>query len=144
MKTLENAKKQKKNKKKWYIIQTKKFSYYIWSLPLIPIVEFLYHIKMWLYNRRKWDKEKAIKIIDFVLPDIIEWSEKDNAYYYSMEWGTSHLWKKALIWHRPWAKKFAWRLHRFIQEEYEVAGYKKEIINEYSETWVKFSKEEKG
>lgn len=122
----------------------KKFSYYIWSLPLIPIVELLYYIKMWFYNRRKWDKEKAIKIIDFVLPDIIEWSEKNNAYYYSMEWGTNHLWKKALIWHRPWTKKFAWRLHRFIQEEYEVADYKKEIINEYGEIWVKFSKEEKG
>ena len=38
MAQFDNAKKEKKNKRKWYIINGKKYSYYIWALPILPIV----------------------------------------------------------------------------------------------------------
>ena len=141
MKNLDKAKKAKqKQNKKWYILHTKKYSYYIWALPLLPFVILIDYIKDWYYNRLIWSNERAIKVLNKALPKIIEWVEEDKSFYYCMDWGTSQLYNRAPFFSRKWARKFAWKLHRFIKEEFEIEGYKKSIeTDNYEEVWVRFS-----
>lgn len=141
MKNFDKAKKQNKsNNKKWYILHTKNYSYYIWALPLLPFVILVDYIKHWYYNRLIWSNERAIKVLNKALPKIIEWVEADKSFYYCMDWGTSQLYNRAPFFSRKWARKFAWKLHRFIKEEFEIEGYKKSIeTDNYEEVWVRFS-----
>lgn len=138
MAQFDNAKKEKKNNRKWYIINGKKYSYYIWALPILPIALLADKIKDYNYNRRVWSEEKATKVLDYVLPQVLEWVEENKAFYYCMEWGHSQLWKKARRRDRKWAYKFDWRLHNFIKDGYENAGYIKSIEEDFYEIWVKF------
>lgn len=130
---------EKKYRRKWYEIQGKKYTYYIWALPILPLVLLADKIKDYRYNRRVWSAEKATKVLDYVLPQVLEWVEDDKAFYYSMEWGHSQLWRKARRRDRKWAYKFAYQLHKFIQNGYENAEYIKTVEQDnYYETWVKF------
>ena len=141
MKNFDKAKKQNKNKnKKWYILHTKNYSYYIWALPLLPFVILVDYIKHWHYNQLTWSNEKAIKVLNKALPKIIEWIEEDKSFYYCMDWGTSQLYNNAPFFSRKWARKFARKLQCFIKEDFEIEGYKKSIeIDNYEEVWVRFS-----
>ena len=130
---------EKKYRRKWYEIQGKKYTYYIWALPILPLVLLVDKIKDYRYNRRVWSEEKATKVLDYVLPQVLEWVEEDKAFYYSMEWGHSQLWRKARRRDCKWAYKFAYQLHKFIQNGYENAEYVKTVEKDnYGETWVKF------
>ena len=136
------TRKEKQNHKKWWIINGKKYSYYIWVLPLIPFVLLYDKISDYLYARRVWDEEKAIKVLDRVLPYVLEWVEEDDAYYYCMDWGYSSLWRKAPLTMRKWARKFDFNLHQFIKNGYQKDGYEKTIEGDRYETWIKFKKYE--
>jgi hypothetical protein len=57
------AKTTAKPKKKWWIINTNRYSYYIWALPFIPFIELSDKIKEYRSKRRVWNKEKATKIL---------------------------------------------------------------------------------
>jgi hypothetical protein len=128
----------KPKKKPWYQIQSKQYTYYIWSLPLVPIVLLVDKCQEWAGKRRVWSEEKATKVLDAVLPKVLEYVEEDNAYYYSMEWGTSALWRKAPRKYRKWAFKFEYHLKTFIRDGYENTDYTKTIEKDYYETWIKF------
>lgn len=142
MKDFEYAKtRENKSKRKWYVINGKKYSYYIWALPLIPFVVAYDKVSEWAYNRREWSEETACKVLDHVLPYILEWVEEDNAFYYCMDWGYSNLWRKAPLHLRKWAMKFDYKMHKFIEEGYQKEGYSKSVEKDYYETWVKFQKE---
>lgn len=136
------TRKEKQNHKKWWIINGKKYSYYIWALPIIPFVLLYDKISDYLYARRVWDEEKAIKVLDRVLPYVLEWVEEDDAYYYCMDWGYSSLWRKAPLTMRKWARKFDFNLHQFIKNGYQKDGYEKTIEGDRYETWIKFKKYE--
>lgn len=139
MKSFEYAKtKKNKPKKKWYVIHGKKYSFYIWALPLVPFVMAYDKIAEWAYNRRVWNEQTARDILNRVLPYVLEWVEEDNAYYYCMDWGYSSIWRKAPFTKRKWAKKFDYKLHHFVKEGYEHPNYAKTIENDGYETWVKF------
>jgi hypothetical protein len=138
MAQFDKAKVEKKSNRKWYIIYGKQYSYYIWALPIIPIVVLCDKIKDYNQKRRVWSEEKATKVLDYVLPQVLEWVEEDNAFYYNMEWGASALWRKARRRDRKWAYKFDYRLHNFIKDGYENAEYIKTIEKDYYETWIKF------
>lgn len=133
---------EKQSRKKWWIINGKKYSYYIWALPLIPFVILYDKISDYLYARRVWDEEKAIKVLDRVLPHVLEWVEEDEAYYYCMDWGYSNLWRIAPLTMRKWARKFSYNLHQFIKNGYQKDGYEKTIEGDRYETWIKFKKYE--
>ena len=144
MKDFEYAKIRKnKSEKKWYVIHCKKYSYYIWALPIIPFFVAYDKISEWAYNRRVWNEETARKVLDHALPYILEWIEEDNAFYYCMDWGNSSLWRKAPITKRKWAHKFAYELQKFIKEGYENSNYVKSVENDGYDTWIKFQKENK-
>ena len=133
---------EKQSRKKWWIINGEKYSYYIWALPLIPFVLFYDKICEYLYKRRVWDEVKATKVLNYILPHILEWSEEDNAYYYCRDWGHYILCEKAPFTMRKWTIKFSANLHQFIKDGYQPEGYKKTVENDGYETWIKFKKYE--
>ena len=128
----------KKSNKKWYIINGKKYSYYIWELHLLPFVVLYDALEERADKRRVWSAERATKVLNHVLPNVLEWVEEDKAYYYCMDWGTSDLWRKAKYRDRKWARKWEYDLRDFIKEGYENEHYSKSVEKDYSDTWVKF------
>lgn len=140
MATFDSAKNKKTtNKRPWYIVDTKKYSVYVWGLPLLPIVWVIDAYKQWADKRRVWDTDRATRVLDHVLPKVLEWVEEDKAFYYCMEWGTSSLWRQAKRIDREWARKWEYQLRDFIKEGYENKDYTKTVEKDYYDTWVKFA-----
>ena len=141
MKTFDKAKHDSKPLKKWWIIHRKNYSYYIWALPIIPFIELADYIEKRAYAKRVWNTKTATKVLDKVLPKVLEWVEADKAFYYCMDWGSSSLWHKAPLRYRKWAHKFQNDLQEFIEEGYENPQYIKTVdkgVSLFDETWVKF------
>ena len=69
-----------KPRKKGWILHTKNYSYYIWALPILPFVLLADYIKDRNYKRLVWDETIATKVLDKVLPQLLEWVEEDNAF----------------------------------------------------------------
>lgn len=137
--TFDKAKaKSKSTKKKWYVINTKKYSYYLWALPLVPFVELYDRVNDYCYERRVWSAERATKVLDHVLPKVLEWVEEDKAYYYCMDWGTSNLWRGAKRIDRKWAYKWEVQLQQFIRDGYTNSNYIKSEEKDFYEIWIKF------
>ena len=136
--TFDKAKETKKNTKKWYIINGKRYSYYIWALPLVPFVTLYDVMSQRADKRRVWSAERATKVLNHVLPKVLEWVEEDKAYYYCMDWGTSNLWRSAKRTDRKWAQKWQYQLRDFIKEGYENEHYSKSVEKDCYETWIKF------
>lgn len=128
----------KKEKKSW-VISTKKYSYAWWALPLIPVVEIIDYIQNKIDSHRIWSDEKAKKVLDKVLPKVLDYVEEDNAFYYCMDWSEWGLFDNAPLIYRKWVKKFKYRLHKFIQDNYENEDYVKTFENDGYYVWVKFS-----
>ena len=128
-----------KPKKKWWIINTKRYSYYIWALPFIPFIELSDKIKDRKYRRLRWDTRTATKVLDIILPQILEWVEEDKAFYYSMEWNFHGYTKFVPRRLRKWVLKYRYDLHQYVKNGYENADYIKTIEKDnYDEIWVKF------
>lgn len=138
MAKFDKAKETKKAKKQWWVIHIRNYSVYIWVLPILPVVLLADYIENRNYKKRVWNEQTATKILDKVLPQVLEWVEEDNAFYYCMNWGTSSLYCKAPRKYRKWACKFSYRLQQFIKEGYENADYIKTVEKDYCDTWVKF------
>lgn len=136
--TFDKAKEIKTNKKRWYVINGKRYSYYIWALPLLPFVIVYDVLSQQADKRRVWNTERATKVLNHVLPKVVEWVEEDKAYYYCMNWGTGNLWRKAKRIDRKWARKYEHKLRDFIKEGYENEHYSKSVEKDYYDTWVKF------
>lgn len=136
--TFDKAKKTKKNTKKWYIINGKRYSYYVWALPLVPFVALYDVMSQRADKRRVWSAERATKVLNHVLPKVLEWVEEDKAYYYCMDWGADNLWRGAKRSDRKWANKWRYQLRDFIKEGYENEHYSKSVEKDYYDTWVKF------
>ena len=130
--------KAKKEKKSW-VINTKKYSYAWWAFPLIPIVEAVDYIENKIEDRRTWSDEKAKKVLDKILPKVLEYLEEEDAFYYCMCWTEWELVDNAPLVHRKWVKKFRYDLHQFVLKGYENKDYDKTLIREYDETWIKFT-----
>lgn len=126
MKTFDKAKQISKPRKKW------------WIIPFITLADY---IEKKAYAKRVWNTTTATKVLDKVLPEMLEWVESDKAFYYCMGWGYSSLWRKAPLRYRKWAYKFQRDLHKFIEEGYENTQYIKTIEEPkhfYDDKWVKF------
>lgn len=134
-----NKAKNKLKIKKW-LIHTKKYSYHIIALPLIPICLLLDKIEEKAYAKRVWSEEKATKVLNKILPKVLEWNEEDQAFWYCMQWRESTLSSKAPLGYRKWVWKFRCQLQKFIQEGYENPHYIKSVEEgSYGyDTWIKF------
>ena len=134
-----NKAKRTNNGKKWYVVNTKNYQVYFWALPLLPIVIMIDKFKNWQYERRTWNDEKAKKVLDKILPKVLDYVEEEDAFYYCMCWTEWGLVDNAPLIHREWVKKFKYDLHQFILKSYENKDYDKTLVREYDETWIKFT-----
>lgn len=131
--------KNRNNKRKWYVVPVGKYEVFFWALPILPFVLAFDHFNDWNYKRMNWTPERATKILDHILPKVIEWVEEDNAYYYCMNWGRYNLWHCAPTFDRKWARKFQYDLQNFIRDGYEKEGFTKSIEKDWEDVWVKFA-----
>ena len=114
------------------------FEIFILALPLVPFVVAWEKFKDWNYQRMKWDKERAVKVLDYVLPRTLEWNEEDNAFFYYLGWSPSMISNNARIIDKKWCRKFEYELRSFIGKGYENPNYTKTIEEDYDNDWVKF------
>lgn len=140
MKDFDYAKRQQKNRRKWWVVYTKQYSFYIWALPIFPFFLLWEKYQDWQYSRMTWSEERATRILDHVLPYVLEWAAEDEAFYYCMQWGHTALWRKAPRFQRKWARKFSGRLWYFLEEGYQKEGYDKSVETDFEDVWVKFQK----
>jgi hypothetical protein len=138
MTTFEKAKK-KNDRKKWWIVNIGNYQVYLWGLPIMPFILARDKFSVWQYKRLVWDENKATKMLNRILPKMLEWVEEDNAYYFCMEWGYSNFQYQVPVWHRKWVRKFASRLREFVRDGYENPKYIKEHENDGYDEWVKFT-----
>ena len=134
-----NKAKRTNNGKKWYVINTKNYQVYFWALPVLPVVIIIDKLKNWQYNHRTWNDKKAKKVLDKILPKVLEWVEEDNAFYYCMDWPAWGLYNNAPIGYRNWVKKFRYELQKLIRDGYENEEYTKTVENNGNGIWVKFT-----
>lgn len=127
-----------KPRKPWYMVNTKNYQIPFWALPIAPIVIGISKLSDWFYDHIKWSERKATKVLNHVLPKILDYDEDEDAYCYCMDWGTYNLWHKASLRHRCFAKKYHLSLHSFIKDGYMVKGYNKSVVNDGYDEWVEF------
>ena len=127
-KAKENGK--KKNKKKWWIINTKNYSYYIWALPIIPFCWVYDKIVDLIDKSRKWDEAKADKILNKTLPKMLKWDEEEKNYYLYIRSFYGFNWERVPFIYRKWSKKFSYRLKEYLLDKYENELYTKKVEKE--------------
>lgn len=108
------------------------------ACPIRPFYKLYCYIEDKMYEHREWSDEKATKVLDKILPRVLEYVEEDNAYYYCMNWSEWGLYHNAPIGYFKWVKKFAYELHSFIANGYENKDYIKTIETDDFDIWVKF------
>ena len=109
------------------------------ACPIRPFYKLYCYIEDKMYEHREWSDEKATKVLDKILPRVLEYVEEDNAYYYCMNWSEWGLYHNAPIGYFKWVKKFTYELHSFIREGYENKDYVKTIESDNYDIWVKFT-----
>lgn len=141
MKGFEYAKKKNanRNKKKWWIVNCGRHDVYLWGLPFYPLYLLSEKIIDWQYEHLIFTEERANRVLDQVLPKILDYDEEEKEYYCFYEWGTSHFWRKANIFNKKWAKKFSYQLREHLIGNYEHPRYTKSIkYNDYDSTEIIF------
>ena len=121
-----------KKKKKWWIVRVGATDFYIWALFLVPIVWACEKIEDWRYNRLHWTNKKADRILNKVLPEILEYDEDHDCYYYLDDWSVCRFSYHCSKFDRRWVDKYRWELKKYLIEEYEHPNYVKEVVYE---TW---------
>lgn len=124
--------------KPWYMVKIKHYQIPFWALPVAPFVIGFGKLNDWLFDRIQWDEDKAIKVLNHVLPQILDYDKVEDAYYYCMDWGTSNLWHKAPLRYRCFAYKYALKLRKFIRDKYMIKCCYKSVIVDWDQEWVKF------
>ena len=115
----------------------------IFALPLLPFVMALDAFHDWQYNRLVWRAEKATKVLNAILPKVLEWVEEDNAFYYCTGWNGSILRDAAPLRYKKWVKKYYWKLHDFVEDGYQNPDYDKTVESDASgDVWIKFTAKE--
>lgn len=131
----------KKDIKKWYKIRWKKYEFIFCFFPIVlmfHIADIIYN-KIWLlrYHNAKWNDEKAHKILDYMLPNLLEY-EEEVGYYLEPEWVNFGIRHNIPRRYRFWSKKFNGNLVVYLCESYEKDGYEKYIKKDNYDTWIIF------
>jgi hypothetical protein len=143
-KAKERQNKEKKNKKKWWIINTKNYSYYIWALPIIPFCWVCDKIESLIDKSLKWNEEKAKKILDKTLPKILKWDEEEKNYYLYIRSYYGFNWERVPLIYKKWSKKFSYCLKEYFLDKYENELYIKKVEREDYGEWYYITFTEKN
>lgn len=134
-------KKEKPNRKPWYVIKTKKWECHILLAFLIPIVMLGDALKEWAQRNRKWSTKRANRVLRYAFPNRAEVNTEERTIgKYIRSWWFS--WSTYARWYdKKWCKKFNDKLKEYCIEEFEMEGYTKIVEIEDDEwTWVAFQK----
>lgn len=107
--------------------------------PLIPIVWAVEKYTNYKYKKCVWSEEKATKVLDKILPQVLEYVAEENAYYYCCEWHCSTLLDKSSNREKMWVNKFINELVDYLALKYENENYIKTIEDDKYEKWIKFA-----
>ena len=126
-------------------VHYKEYNILIWALPIAPLFIVCDKIDRWNYKRQQWSNEKAVKVLDYALPHLLDYDTDENCYWYCTTWRYSNEFIKfAPINLKMWTRKFGYKLNDFIKSTYEKDGYIKTIetddLWDNFEIWIKFSK----
>lgn len=127
----------KEKKINWDKIEDKLVN--IIACPIRPIYKLAVYTENKIDNRRKWSGEKAQKVLNKILPKVLDYVEEDNAFYYCMSWSEWGLVDNAPLVYYKWVKKFKYNLHDFIRNKYKNEDYEKTIENDGYGEWIKFT-----
>lgn len=106
-------------------------------VPLAIVVGTVEHYKTTYYRSLEWNETKATKVLDKVLPHVVEWDTEKNAYYFATTWDFSyHAKKYAPLGYKTWAKKFNNELAKFVATGYEHPKYIKTFEED---DWIAFT-----
>ena len=143
MKNFDEAKKRvtKVRRRPWYVVNFKNYSIYIWVLPLVPFLLCVKRFQDWRYNRLVWSEETATKVLDKILPKVLNYEAEENAFYYNLDWTYCRFEHKAPFGYKKWTSKFSYDLKEFLKDGYENANYTKTVDEDrsyYGDIWVRF------
>lgn len=137
-KTFDKAKKNSQPKKKWWLVGKKK--YFIWMLPVVPFYSFYIYLCNRRWKNLEWNEKRAVKVLNKLLPKILDWVEEEKTFYYDYSWDWDYTTKhKAPLGHKQWTLKFSYELKKFFLDEYQNPAYTKEKgVDEWGDKYLKF------
>lgn len=128
----------KKKKKSSFIFRHGEWECFILLVPLIPIVAFIEKLQERYYNSLSWSEEKATKVLNKILPKILDYDDESKEYSYCMDWNNWITVNHAPVYLRKWTQKFIIPLQDFLWDNYENPYYNKATENDGYERWVIF------
>ena len=123
---------QKKEKIKKFknkmLISWQDYSFYFFLFPLV----FCYWIKDNIYNKyrtsSRWDVTKADKILNRIIPKVVDKDEETNNFYYCMDWDNKQLFlKNSRFIDKVWIKTYYYSLLYYLRNTYCPENYIKII-----------------
>lgn len=137
---------ERKNKKQWWVIKTKNYNIPIYLLPIalfiIPCDKIKTAIDNYIWRKTFWTDEKANKMLDKMLPKILDYDKDDNDYRcYIRDWNFS-FYNYAPLFHKKWVRKFNDNLKDYLIERYENESYVKTVQDDYDWKVIIFTEKE--
>lgn len=91
-----------------------------------------------------WNEEKAKKVLDKMLPRILEWNKEENHYWcHIRKYGWWYSQNRIPFYYRKWTNKFSYELKKYLIEKYELKYYTKEILDDYDWHLIIFTEKER-
>lgn len=109
--------------------------YKVFRIILFPIwvcVEIIDRIKNRNYERTTWDEKRADEILTYYIPQISDWNPDDKTFFFydnGMGWTIGFAKKYLKIKDRLFWSKFHWKIEKYLNDKFELEGFKKEVIS---------------
>ena len=134
------GKKEHKEHKRW-----RKNGYIILRVVLFPIWvgSILFEkSRAWLNNRQKWSEKRATEILNYYIPRVSEWNEKDKClYFFDNGLGWNYCLAKRYLKRKDrrfWKVHCTWwhgKMRTLLMEKFELEGFTKKLGN-CSQEWT--------
>lgn len=100
--------------------------------PIWIYVEISDRIKNWSYERIVWDEKRADEILTYYIPRTSDWNPDDKTFFFydnGMGWNIGLAKRYLKIKDRAFWRKFHWDIEEYLNNKFELEGFKKEIIS---------------
>lgn len=96
--------------------------------------------RAWLNNRQKWNEERATEILNYYIPRVSEWDEKNKClYFFDNGLGWNYCLAKRYLKRKDrrfWKVNCTWwggKMRALLMEKFELEGFTKKLGNCYGE-----------
>lgn len=128
----EERKEQKKQSFWKYRIKTENYYILWWALPVaIPYIAYD-KLKKLIYDKTPWSDERAKKVLDRVLSKELTLTTDETGKECYMLFSNRvdfTIKKNVSLRDRYWTEKFIYTLTNYLNDNYEIDGYKKEVVS---------------